>query len=58
MICRKDNVELSDEHIIPDAKGGVMHSYQACKKCNSMLGQEIDPLLTNHKLITKLKRRP
>lgn len=55
MICRKDNVELSDEHIIPDAIGGVMHSYQVCKKCNSMLGQEIDPLLTNHKLIELIR---
>lgn len=55
MICRKDNVELSDEHIIPDAIGGAMHSYQVCKKCNSMLGQEIDPLLTNHKLIELIR---
>lgn len=52
MICRKDNVELSDEHIIPDSLGGVMHTYRVCKTCNSdLLGRKIDPLLTNHILI-------
>lgn len=52
IICRKDNVELSDEHIIPDSLGGVMHTYRVCKTCNStILGTKIDPLLTNHKLI-------
>ena len=52
IICRKDSIELSDEHIIPDSLGGVMHTYRVCKTCNSdLLGRQIDPLLTNHKLI-------
>ena len=55
MICRKNDVELSDEHIIPDSIGGVIHTYHVCKECNSMLGQEIDPLLTNHKLIELIR---
>lgn len=56
IICRKENVELSDEHIIPEAIGGEMHSYQVCKECNSnILGQYIDPLLTNN-FFTELER--
>lgn len=42
IICRKENVLLSDEHIIPDALGGVSHCYQICKDCNSKLGDSVD----------------
>lgn len=42
--------ESSDEHVIPDALGGVYHIYNVCKDCNSFLGQFVDCRLTNHKL--------
>ncbi len=54
IICRKKPVapnQLSDEHIIPDAIGGRIHSYRVCKDCNSMLGQKVDPLLVGHCII-------
>lgn len=42
IICRQDNVVLSDEHIIPKSLGGVSHCYQVCKDCNSILGDHVD----------------
>lgn len=61
IICRKDPKEsndptdkkkeqnkLTDEHIIPDALGGHIHSHRVCKDCNSLLGEKVDPLLVNH----------
>lgn len=51
IICRKGNVIRSDEHIIPMSLGGYMHTWNVCKSCNSKLGQNVDPLLTNHYLI-------
>ena len=55
IICRKNNTLLSDEHVIPDAIGGHYHIYNVCKKCNSILGDNIDIKLLNHILI-KLHR--
>lgn len=51
IICRQDNVELSDEHVIPDALGGHYHIYKVCKVCNSNLGEAVDTHLTNHLFI-------
>lgn len=51
IICRTKNVYLTDEHIIPDALGGIIHSYRVCDTCNSTLGQYVDPLLVNNFLI-------
>ena len=48
IICHHDNVELSDEHIIPDSMGGYIHCYNVCKDCNSMLGELVDKHLINH----------
>lgn len=31
IICHSDNVEASDEHVIPEALGGVYHIYNVCK---------------------------
>lgn len=42
IICRRDNVVLSGEHIIPKSLGGVSHCYQICKDCNSILGDHVD----------------
>lgn len=52
IICRKDTQkkDFSDEHVIPDAIGGVYHIYKVCKKCNSYLGSNIDSKLVNNYL--------
>lgn len=51
IICHKDGVELSDEHVIPDAIGGYIHCYKVCKECNSHLGENVDSHLLRHYLI-------
>lgn len=51
IICHQDDVELSDEHVIPDAIGGYIHCYKVCKECNSHLGDHVDKLLLDHYLI-------
>lgn len=51
IICRKNRVEFSDEHVIPDSINGYYHIYTVCKTCNSKLGQYIDEPLTNHKFM-------
>lgn len=51
IICRKDNLPLSDEHVIPDSIGGYYHIYTVCKGCNSKLGDNVDIKLLNHTLI-------
>ncbi|SMD41420.1 HNH endonuclease [Bacillus sp. JKS001846] len=51
IICRKNRVEFSDEHVIPDSINGYYHIYTVCKPCNSKLGQNIDEPLTNHKFM-------
>lgn len=52
IICHRDNVPISDEHVIPKAIGGCYHIYNVCDDCNSnRFGTNIDPLLTHHPLI-------
>ncbi len=51
IICHQDNVELSDEHVIPDAIGGYIHCLKVCKNCNSHLGENVDSHLLKHFLI-------
>lgn len=51
IICHQDCVEMSDEHVIPDAIGGYIHCYKVCKNCNSHLGDNVDIHLLNHYLI-------
>lgn len=51
IICHRDEVELSDEHVIPDAIGGYYHIYNVCKDCNSNLGNCVDSYLLKHWLI-------
>lgn len=33
IICHKDNVVLSDEHVILETIGGYYHIYNVCKDC-------------------------
>ena len=42
---------MSDEHIIPKALGGYMHTWKVCKTCNSVLGEKIDTKLTDHEMM-------
>lgn len=48
IICHRDAVELSDEHVIPDVIGGCYHINSVCKECNSHLGSKVDIHLLNH----------
>ena len=51
IICHRDHVEMSDEHVIPDAIGGYYHIYKVCKECNSKLGDNVDSQLLKHWVI-------
>ena len=55
IICHSDDVELTDEHVIPEALGGCYHSYNVCKSCNSILGSKVDAQLSKH-IILRLCR--
>lgn len=50
IICRKEAVG-TDEHIIPDTLGGIIHCNNVCKQCNSLLGEKIDVNLVNSILV-------
>lgn len=51
IICHKNNLELTDEHVIPDSLGGSYHIFSVCKNCNSYMGRFADISLINHPLI-------
>lgn len=51
IICRKEEIKGTDEHIIPDSLGGKLYYNNVCKKCNSLLGDKIDNYLTNSILV-------
>lgn len=51
IICHSDNVESSDEHVIPEALGGAFHIYNVCKSCNSKIGNTVDIKLIDHILM-------
>lgn len=55
IICRETDVTGSDEHVIPDALGGLLHITNICTKCNSFLGTKVDAKLTEHGLIKLLR---
>lgn len=48
IICRKKGVKSSDEHIIPKSLGGLLHTWDVCKDCNSQFGRLVDEKLINH----------
>ena len=50
IICHRNQVEASDEHIIPKALGGYMHTWKVCKECNSIMGHKVDSLITTQYL--------
>jgi hypothetical protein len=47
--------EQTDEHVFPEAIGGVIVLRDMCKPCNSRLGQTVDAALVNHVLM-QMKR--
>ena len=51
IICHRTQVEASDEHIIPKALGGYMHTWRVCQECNSILGHKVDSLITTEYFI-------
>lgn len=51
IICHKPNKLRSDEHIIPKAIGGYLHTWDVCKECNSKFGDNVDSLLVDHYFI-------
>lgn len=51
IICHSDNVDSSDEHVIPEALGGTYHIYNVCKSCNSKIGTAVDIKLVDHILM-------
>jgi hypothetical protein len=53
IFCRqlKNQEEFSDEHIIPEAIGGMLTIKSVCKECNGYLGRSIDVHLTDHFLV-------
>lgn len=55
IICHREEQEMSDEHVIPEAIGGYYHIYTVCKGCNSKLGYNVDKHLLNNWL-TIVKR--
>jgi hypothetical protein len=57
IICRKNNIELTDEHIIPKAIGGNYHIYSVCKVCNSKLGELVDIKLSDHIIVKFWRER-
>jgi hypothetical protein len=50
IICRLDKDDMSLEHVIPQSLGGYYHIKTVCVACNSMMGNNIDSPLVNHKL--------
>lgn len=52
IICHRNQVAASDEHIIPKALGGYMHTWKVCKECNSIMGHKVDSLITTQYFIT------
>lgn len=56
ILCHKDDVELSKEHVIPQSMGGYYCINNVCKECNSsILGAKVDPMLINH-IVVQLMR--
>ncbi|WP_268939857.1 HNH endonuclease [Pseudomonas cichorii] len=55
IICRLDKNDMSLEHVLPQSLGGYYHIKTVCVACNSIMGNNVDSPLVNHKL-TELYR--
>lgn len=47
----KPEDELSEEHVFPEAVGGIYKINSVCKPCNDRLGHQVDHHLTNNWLV-------
>lgn len=57
IICLKEDVELTKEHIIPEALGNQSFVLKCvCKQCNSLLGDKIDAANCNN-LLAQIYRK-
>lgn len=55
IICGKEIVDPSIEHVLPAAIGGRKTIRTVCKSCNSLLGEKVDCLLTEDPAIRFLR---
>lgn len=55
IICRKEIVEPSREHILPEALGGEVVIHSVCRNCNNRLGERVDCLLTDDEYLKFLR---
>lgn len=51
ILCLKDNITLTDEHIFPESVGGRIKKPILCKPCNDKVGSYIDAPYINMKHI-------
>lgn len=58
ILCLKtfDDADASDEHVFPDAIGGLLKLKEMCVPCNSHLGEVIDAPLVNHRYVQWSRR--
>lgn len=57
IICNEENLQPSDEHILPDSLGGKIIINSVCKKCNSILGETVDSWILNDDLFVVIRDR-
>ena len=57
IICNEENLQPSDEHILPDSLGGKIIINSVCKKCNSILGETVDSWILNDDLLVVIRDR-
>lgn len=48
-------VQMTTEHVIPEAMGATLTIGGVCKSCNDMLGHQVDSSLTEHPLFQMLR---
>lgn len=51
-----DDADASDEHVFPDALGGLLTLSEMCVPCNTTLGRFIDAPLVNHRYMQWSRR--
>ncbi len=57
IICGEPFSDRSVEHVLPDALGGNKTILSVCRKCNSLLGEKVDCLLTEDTAIRFLRAK-
>lgn len=55
IICDKEIIDKSIEHILPDSLGGILTLDKVCKKCNEEIGSSIDSKMLNDDLISIIR---